>query len=32
MRDNGFEVFDAYADMELFFNLELFEVQTIYSD
>ena len=32
MRDNGFKVFDVYADMELFFNLELFEVQTIYSD
>lgn len=32
VRDDGFKVFDAYADMKLFLYLEVFEVQIVYSN
>lgn len=32
MRDDGFEVFDAYADVKMFLYLEIFEIQIVYSN
>ena len=32
MHDYGFEVFDTDADMELFLDREVFEIQSVYGN
>ena len=32
VRNDGFEIFDAYANMKLFLELEVLEVQIVYSN